>query len=96
MDGIAIADAHALTPTAQQILAYLTRHPNAQDTVEGIAAWWLLEENIRSSITETQMALDQLVAANLVVEQTSPDGKCFYRVATGQSETRPGKGAPGS
>ena len=68
-------------PMAQQILAYLSRHPGAQDTVEGIAGWWLLEEKIWSSLTETQMVLDQLVEAKLVTKRTALDGKCYYRTA---------------
>jgi hypothetical protein len=61
-------------------LVYLSTHRNAQDTVEGIAEWWLLEQRIRHVITEVKKALSELVAHGLVLERGSRDGRVHYRL----------------
>jgi len=69
-----------LGPVALQILAYLTTHRNAQDTVEGIAEWWLLEQRIRHAITEVKSGLAELVGQGLIVQSTGRDGRMRYRL----------------
>ncbi len=69
-----------LGPVALQILAYLSTHRDSQDTVEGIAEWWLLEQRIRHVITEVKNALAELVAHGLVLERTARDGRVRYRL----------------
>jgi hypothetical protein len=67
-----------LSPVAREILAYLRRCPRANDTVEGINEWWLLEQRIRSSVVETQAALEQLIERRLVVGRRGRDGRLRY------------------
>jgi hypothetical protein len=62
------------------ILAYLNEHPNSQDTVEGIAEWWLLHQRIQDSVTATEQALDELVERELVFREEGPDGRRMYRL----------------
>jgi hypothetical protein len=62
------------------ILAYLSEHPNAQDTVEGIAEWWLLRQRIRESVTATEQALNELVERGLVIRDAGADGRRMYRL----------------
>jgi hypothetical protein len=69
-----------LGPLALQIMAYLSTHRDAQDTVEGIAEWWLLEQRIRNVITEVKKALAELVAHGLVLERKGRDGRVRYRL----------------
>ena len=66
-----------------EILEYLARHPQAQDTVEGIAEWWILEQRVHASSAEVRAALDRLVARGLVSAQSSQDGRVFYRASLG-------------
>jgi len=66
------------TPLAEHILGYLTGHPEAQDTIEGITEWWLLEQRIRLQISEVKQALAELVARGLVVESQGRDGRIRY------------------
>lgn len=65
-------------PIADEILAYLLKHPEAQDTLEGITEWWLLEQQIRYAVTEVDGALDNLVADDLLVTRQCADGRIYY------------------
>jgi hypothetical protein len=60
------------------ILRYLARHPQAQDTIEGIVEWWLLEQRIVDANTEIEKVLEKLVAENLVIRRQARDGKVYY------------------
>jgi hypothetical protein len=65
-------------PIADQILAYLVKHPEAQDTLEGITEWWLLEQRIRSAVEEVDGALHNLVADDLLLKRQCADGRTYY------------------
>ena len=61
-----------------QILAYLAEHPEAQDTLEGIVEWWLLERQIKFQSDRVQAALSELVSQGLILEKKGPDlQKCY-------------------
>ena len=62
------------------ILSYLLTHKAAQDTVEGIVDWWLLEETIKRRTEEVQQVLDQLVTEQLIIARTSKDSKTRYGI----------------
>jgi hypothetical protein len=65
---------------AQDILSYLLTHTAAEDTVEGIVDWWLLEEKIKRRTKEVQRVLDELVVESLIVARESKDSKIHYRI----------------
>ena len=65
---------------AQDILSYLLRHTAAEDTVEGIVEWWLLEEKIEHRTKEVQRVLDEMVVKELIVARESKDLKIHYRI----------------
>ena len=65
---------------AYQILEYLVDHPEAQDTLEGIVEWWLLERTIKSQTLSVREALGMLVAERLVIESKGKDARTHYRV----------------
>ncbi|HEX7317130.1 MAG TPA: hypothetical protein VF297_24740 [Pyrinomonadaceae bacterium] len=65
---------------AQELLSYLARHPDAQDTLEGILEWWLLEEKIRRRAFEVKEALAELVRSGLLRERKGKDERVHYRV----------------
>lgn len=54
---------------AREILSYFLRHPNAADTLEGIAEWRILDEKVRRSVEETKKALDWLVQRGFLQEE---------------------------
>lgn len=65
---------------AQELLDYLARHPDAQDTLEGIVEWWLLEEKIRRRAFEVREALAELVECGLIRERKGKDARTHYRI----------------
>lgn len=66
---------------ARRILAYLDEHPQSQDTLEGVAHWWLLQQRIDESLDEVQAALDELTKSGLVVSD-GRGGANVYRLNT--------------
>jgi hypothetical protein len=68
------------SPIGLQILAYLAEHPEAQDTVDGIVEWWLLERQITYQIIRVKEALSELVAKGWILENKAMDSQVHYRV----------------
>jgi hypothetical protein len=66
--------------SARAVLEYLIQHPEAGDTVIGIARWWMLEWRIQQTLGEVKKALVELVASKLVVERRGRDGQKYYRL----------------
>lgn len=65
---------------ARAILDYLRKHPDAQDTVDGITEWWLPEEKIKSRAAIVREALNGLVGEGLVLERKGKDSQIHYRI----------------
>jgi hypothetical protein len=65
---------------AHEVLAYLAEHPEAQDTMEGIVEWWLLEQEIRRSTALVNAALAALVSQELVLARRGRDGRIHYHI----------------
>lgn len=64
----------------KEILRYLLQHPEAQDTVEGIAQWWLLERRIERHTRRLRAVVEELTAEGLLVERTGLDQRSLYRL----------------
>jgi len=54
--------------TVYEILSYLVEYPRAQDTLDGIIDWWLLERYVKYQIAGVRDALATLVEDGLVLE----------------------------
>jgi hypothetical protein len=65
---------------AQDILSYLLSHTAAEDTIEGIVEWWLLEEKIKHRTKEVQRVLDEMVVEKLIVVREAKDSRIHYRI----------------
>ena len=63
-----------------RILKYLVENPNAQDTLEGIVEWWLLDRLTTSNVDKVRKALSQLVSAHLVVERQAKQSRTYYKI----------------
>jgi len=64
-----------------EILAHLLAHPEAEETLEGIAEWWLLERTIERRLREVEAALDRLVAEGLLERRGGAGTRSRYRLA---------------
>jgi hypothetical protein len=74
---------------AREILAYLADHPDAQDTLEGIIHWWLLERQIKYQMALVKEAVQELVDRGLLLENRIQGSKPGYRInAEKQDEIR--------
>ena len=63
---------------AHQIECYLKIHPNAADTIEGIAKWWLWEQGSDVSSLIIQKALDYLISKSVVKCNANSCGNRVY------------------
>jgi len=62
----------------RQMLAYMTVHPDAKDTVEGIRKWWRLAGRSVPTEEEMQEVLDFLAAREWLAErQVTPTQKIY-------------------
>jgi hypothetical protein len=62
------------------VLAYLVEHQNAQDTLEGIIEWWLVEQKIKHQTATVKEALGELVGRKYLLVTKSMDSQIRYRI----------------
>ncbi|MCI0616722.1 hypothetical protein L0244_27395 [bacterium] len=55
------------TEIARKILIYLEQNPEAQDTIEGILNWWILERTVHYEKIRVEEVIEELVSRNLIV-----------------------------
>jgi hypothetical protein len=65
---------------ARALLSYLFENTAAQDSLEGIVEWWLLDRKIRQTTSAVKDVLDELVAKKLILEYEKGDRRVHYRV----------------
>jgi hypothetical protein len=63
-----------------EILAYLVENPKAQDTLEGIVEWWLLEREIKFETARVKEALSKLVAKELILVKKGTNSQIHYQI----------------
>jgi hypothetical protein len=71
---------------AHAILRYLLCHPDAGDTREGIASWWLRKQRIEEEVPRVIRALELLETCGFIVQRTGPDFLPHFRVNPGRAE----------
>jgi hypothetical protein len=69
---------------AQKIMTYLSRNPNAEDDLLGVARWWLVEHEIRTETERVAEALALLVNRDLLSVRQGQDGRVRYRLKPNQ------------
>ena len=73
-----------------EILQYLQAHPDAGDTVDGIAEWWLSQHDApyaNESVVLVEQALDHLVQRGLVERHVLVEGTILYEAAPPKPST---------
>ena len=63
-----------------EIMAYLAEKPDAQDTIEGIVDWWLMEQHIKIQTAIVEQALADLVRKGVILESRGKDQRVRYRL----------------
>ena len=53
---------------ARAVLRYLQEHPDAKDTLQGIAQWWILRECAERKLSEVEEGVSVLLTKGLIVE----------------------------
>jgi hypothetical protein len=70
-----------LQSPAVEILEYLARCPDAQDTIDGILHWWVLDAYIQKWAPKIAKTVAQLVQQGFLEEKPHSDGKIFYHIS---------------
>jgi hypothetical protein len=65
---------------SRQILNYLKKHPQAGDTLEGIAGWWLAQQRIEEVVDEVADALETLIKKGAIKAHTTRSGSSVYKI----------------
>ena len=66
---------------AREISRYLDEHPNAADSIEGIAEWWLVRQRFEETVGLVQQAVEYLVEQGQVEKVIGHSRKIIYAKA---------------
>lgn len=72
---------------SRELLNYLLKHPEAQDTLEGICQWWLLKQTAYREFVRVRDTLDRLASEGLVTRKLAVDGRVHYRINKRKQKT---------
>lgn len=75
------SNGNAVVAAAEAIRRYLEVRPNAAETVEGVARWWLARQRHDDTVVLARQALDYLESQGQVVKFRLAGGKVMYRRA---------------
>lgn len=64
----------------RDVLSYLIEHQDAQDTLEGIVEWWLVEQKIKQQTATVSEVLGDLVKRQYLLEIKGMDSRSRYRI----------------
>ena len=64
-------------PVEAALLAYLASHPQAADSLAGVARWWV-GEDAAISVEQVRVALDRLVQSGALRRERLADGTEWY------------------
>jgi hypothetical protein len=67
----------ATDPVVSELLAYLQQHPQAADSLAGVARWWVGDDS-RFPVESVQRALDSLVDDGALRRERLADGTEWY------------------
>ncbi len=65
---------------ASKILDYLRKNPDAGDTLEGIAKWWLEMERVNHGVEQVSIALESLIKEGIIERHKINGDNSTYRI----------------
>ena len=68
----------------REILRYLGRHPEAKDTIDGIAQWWLAQQGSPRRREEVERAVALLCTHSFILETRRPGVPPYYQLNSQQ------------
>ena len=68
------------------ILKYLARHPLSKDTLQGLADWWIMKEQVDYAVEQVSNALEFLVSKDLIIEKRDQYQDKYYQLNTSKAE----------
>lgn len=71
---------------ARDVLSYLIDNPDAQDTLEGIVEWWILQRTIENQTATVRAVLIELTAKGLILERKGSDTRVRYLINANRQE----------
>jgi len=74
-----VSDLWIETDLADAVMEYVTEHPQAMDTIEGIAEWWIMRRQVRVNVEALQRALNQLTEKGLLESTKSGESIRYHR-----------------
>ena len=74
-------DVDSLNDLTREILDYLLEHPDAADTPEGIALWWVKRQRYEASVKLVSLALEELERRGSLDKTILADGTFLYGVS---------------
>ena len=77
-------DADSWMDLTREILDYLSEHPDAADTAEGIALWWVKRQRYEASVKLVSLALEELERRGSLDKTILPDGTFLYGASLSQ------------
>jgi hypothetical protein len=72
----------------ESIIAYLSDHPRAGDTLDGVVRWWLPRQRFETARGRIETALERMVRDGRLLRRALPDGTFFYGLSP-RSTARP-------
>lgn len=73
-------DPEQVMDAAETIRRYLTQRPDAVETVEGVARWWLLRQRYEDTQALARRALEHLEREGCIERIRSTGGRVMYRM----------------
>ena len=70
----------------EAVLAYLHRHPNAADTLDGIVSWWLPQQRYEIERQHIKRTLGDMVDRGELHCYHLPDGAVLYALKQADPE----------
>jgi DNA-binding MarR family transcriptional regulator len=62
---------------AAAVMDYLAEHPHATDTVQGIAEWWVMRQQVRVDVETLVKVVQKLADEGLIERLDSPNGPLY-------------------